>query len=67
MILDYRQHGERNAKFTALCREIIEERLARAEADEAGTALEHHHALQGSVRIQLAHAGNNVALIPDCQ
>lgn len=35
MILDYREHGERNAAFMAMCREIADERLARAEADAA--------------------------------
>ncbi len=33
MILDYRKNGERNAAFTAMCREIAKQRLARAEAD----------------------------------
>ena len=33
MILDYRENGERNAAFMAMCREIADERLARAEAD----------------------------------
>jgi hypothetical protein len=35
MILDYRENGERNAAFMAICREIADERLARAEADAA--------------------------------
>jgi len=35
MILDYRENGERNAAFMAVCREIADERLARAEADAA--------------------------------
>jgi hypothetical protein len=35
MILDYRESGERNAAFMAICREIADERLARAEADAA--------------------------------
>jgi len=33
MILDYRENGERNAAFMAMCGEIADERLARAEAD----------------------------------
>jgi hypothetical protein len=35
MILDYRENGENNAAFIAMCAEIAEERLARAEAAEA--------------------------------
>lgn len=35
MILDYRENGERNTAFMAMCREIADERLARAEADAA--------------------------------
>ena len=35
MILDYRENGERNTAFMAMCREIANERLARAEADAA--------------------------------
>ena len=33
MILDYRENGESNAAFMAMCREIADERLARSEAD----------------------------------
>lgn len=35
MTLDYRKHGERNAAFMAMCREIADQRLARIEADAA--------------------------------
>jgi hypothetical protein len=35
MILDYPEHGENNAAFMAMCEEIVEERVAQAEADAA--------------------------------
>jgi hypothetical protein len=35
MILDYRENGEENREFLAMCAEIAEERLARAEAAKA--------------------------------
>lgn len=35
MILDYREKGERNSAFMAMCRELADERLARAEAEAA--------------------------------
>jgi hypothetical protein len=35
MIMDYRENGERNAAFMAMCSEIADERLARAEAEAA--------------------------------
>jgi hypothetical protein len=34
MILDYRENGEDNREFMAMCEEIAEEWLARAEAAE---------------------------------
>jgi hypothetical protein len=35
MILDYRENGETNREFMAMCEEIVAERQARAEATEA--------------------------------
>jgi hypothetical protein len=35
MMLDYRDNGERNAAFMAMCREIADERLVRADATDA--------------------------------
>jgi hypothetical protein len=35
MTLDYRENGELNGAFMGMCRELADERLARAEADES--------------------------------